>query len=82
MEPAQCSHLVSQATRKKAKPKVSDQFNLDAMDMTGEQTARLATLLDKYSDVFLSGPDDLGTTGILKHQIDTGNHPPIKQALR
>lgn len=80
LELAQCSHLTSQVTRKNAKPKVSDQFDLDTMGMTGEQTATLVRLLDEYSDVFSSGPDDLGRTGVVNHQIDTGNS--IKQAPR
>ena len=82
LEPAQCSYLASQPTRKKEKPKVSDQFDLDTVDMTGEQTARLVTLLDEYSHVCSSGPDDLGRMGVAKHQIDTSNHPPIKHLPR
>lgn len=81
LELAQCSHLASQVTRRNA-PKVSDQFDLDTMDMTEEQTATLVRLLDEYSDVFSSGPDDLGRTGVVNHQIDTGNPPSIKQAPR
>ena len=47
-----------------------------------QQTASLAFLLDNYSDVFSSGPDDLGRTNVLYHTIDIGDHGPVRQGLR
>ena len=61
---------------------MSDQFDLDTMDLSRQQRAELGSPLDEYSDIFSAGPDDLGRTGIVKHQIDTGSQPPIKQAPR
>uniref|UniRef100_A0A1X7ULV5 Uncharacterized protein n=1 Tax=Amphimedon queenslandica TaxID=400682 RepID=A0A1X7ULV5_AMPQE len=36
-------------------------------------------LLTSFADVFPINKDDLGRTGLLKHSIDTGSAPPIKQ---
>ena len=52
------------------------------MNLTSTQKDKLANLLGEFSDIFSSGPEDFGRTGIVKHQIDTGSHPPIKQPPR
>ena len=36
----------------------------------------------KYQNVFAKSKYDLGRTTIVQHEIDTGDHPPIKQAPR
>ena len=64
------------------KPMVSGQFDLDTMDLSSPQKSKLTNLPDEFSDIFSSGPEDIGRTGIVKHQIDTGNYSPIKQARR
>lgn len=38
VEPTECNLLKPQTTRKKQKPKVSDQFNLDNMDLFSQQS--------------------------------------------
>jgi len=82
LEPASCNRLATKKTQGQTKPSVSQQFDLDTMNLTSLQKNKLANLLDEFSDIFSAGPEDLGRTGIVKHQIDTGNHPPIKQAPR
>ena len=81
-DPPECNHLTTAAPRSTTQPKVSSKFDLDSLDMTGGQRTRLKTLLDEYADAFSSGPADLGRTSVVKHQIDTGDSPPIKQAPR
>ena len=50
--------------------------------LTGEQRQEVSQLLIDNADVF-SGPDgQLGRTSLVKHNIDTRDHPPIKQPLR
>lgn len=44
-----------------------------------QQAKRL--LLD-FNDIFSKGDHDLGRTGLVKHRIDTGDAPPIKQRPR
>ena len=80
--PAECHHLETNKTRQKTSSGVSDNFDLSALEMTRQQKAMLVKLLDEYADIFSAGSADLGRTGIVKHQIDTGNNPPIKQAPR
>ena len=46
------------------------------------QVTQLESLLCNYADVFSTGDGDLGRTGLVKHRIDTGGHPPIKHAPR
>ncbi|XP_060565993.1 uncharacterized protein LOC132725015 [Ruditapes philippinarum] len=43
---------------------------------------KIATLLYKYQDVFSKGSDDLGCTNMVKHKINTGSSPPIRQSVR
>ena len=39
-------------------------------------------LLNKYAEAFSRNECDLGWTDLIKHTIDTENHPPARQALR
>ena len=43
---------------------------------------RVACLLRSYSDVFSTGPTDLGRTGLVQHDILTIPGPPVKQQPR
>lgn len=46
------------------------------------ECCRLAELLSAYRDVFSTGPQDLGRTGLVKHDIQTLPGPPVKQHPR
>ena len=39
-------------------------------------------MLTANADLYSTGPFDMGRTSLIEHAIDTGNHKPIKQALR
>ena len=82
LDPVECNHLAPAVTRNKMKPKVFSKFDLDSLDLTSGQRTKVSMLLDEYADMFSSGPADLGRTGMVKHRIDTGDSPPIKQAQR
>ena len=81
LEPASCNRLATKKLRQ-TKPLVLEQFNLDAMNLSSPQRKELASLLDEFGDIFSPGTADLGRTGIVQHRINTGDHPPIKQAPR
>ena len=81
LEPASCNRLATQKPRQ-TKPLVSEQFDLHTMNLSSPQREELASLLDEFTDIFSSGTADLGRTGIVQHCINTGDHPPIKQAPR
>ncbi len=50
--------------------------------LSAEQIKCLKKTLHDYSDVFAQEENDLGRTSLVQHQINTGNHSPIKQAPR
>ena len=81
LEPASCNWLATKKLRQR-KPLLSEQFNLDTMNLSSPQRKELTSLLDEFTDIFSSGPTDLGQTVIVQHHTDTGDHAPIKQASR
>src|SRR5271163_271741 len=55
----------------------------DATDKLGvEERQQLKEIVRSYSDVFSSGEYDLGQTDLARHEINTGDAKPVKQALR
>lgn len=76
------SHKAKKPNKSQRKPQVTDQFDVDGMDLNTEEKTKLADLLNDFRDIFSTGPEDIGRTGKVKHRIDTGEHPPIKQAPR
>ena len=46
-----------------------------------QQQHQLFTLLLEYHDLFAKGPDDFGRTGKIKHRINMGESPPIRQPV-
>ena len=51
-------------------------------DLTPDQRNRVVEVLTANADLYSTGPFDMGRTPLIEHVIDTGNHKPIKQALR
>lgn len=51
-------------------------------DLNPAQLEQFSALAGSYSDIFSKGCTDLGKTGLLEHEINTGDHPPIKQSPR
>ena len=51
-------------------------------DLSTEQKKQLYHLLLAYADIFADGCDELGRTNCVKHVINTGDHPPIRQPCR
>lgn len=47
-----------------------------------DEQIKVAHLLNKYQHVFSKTKSDLGKTGLVKHTINTGLAPPIKQHPR
>jgi len=47
-----------------------------------EQRQQVGQLLQNYQDIFSTGTYDMGRTNMVEHEINTGNHPPIRQDLR
>ena len=58
------------------------QLNLKIDHLSSEEQKQLKDLICDYLDVFALDASELGTTDIVKHTINMGDHPPIKQPLR
>ena len=50
--------------------------------LSESEQEQLLALLMEYQDVFATSSSDLGRTGMIKHSIDTGKSPPIRQQTR
>ena len=61
---------------------LSDLNEKTIVSMNNVQKRQVEKLLCKYSEVFSKSDSDLGRTGIIKHQIPTGDSQPIKQRPR
>ena len=57
-------------------------WDANSSSLSEEQKKPFFDLLMKYQNVFAKSKYDLGRTTIVQHEIDTGDHPPIKQAPR
>ena len=42
-----------------------------------EQKSQLEVVINKYSDVFSSSPEDMGRTKLIYHKIDIGENEPV-----
>jgi len=51
-------------------------------DLTSSERAKAQQLFMDYDDIFSRGPFDMGRTTLVEQTIDTGDHRPIRQALR
>ena len=57
-------------------------LNIPGEDLEPAQVKELEEFLSSFDDVFSLDEDDLGHTSLVRHQVDTGDSPPIKQAPR
>ena len=48
-------------------------------DLTDKQREQILCLANRFRNCFALNEGELGKTNILKHEIKTGDHPPIKQ---
>ena len=58
------------------------QLQLKIDHLHPEEQGCLKDLICSYADVFALNSGELGTTDVVEHTINTGDHPPIKQPLR
>ena len=50
--------------------------------MQGQEIAEVKKLLLETNDIFVLEDNDLGSTGVVKHHINTEGYYPIKQPMR
>ena len=58
------------------------QLSNDLNNLGEEDRASLKALLISYADIFALDSSELGTTQLVTHSINTGQHLPIKQQVR
>lgn len=63
-------------------PHLQELFDKSSVHLDGEEKDLLAELLIKYQSVFSKSSDDIGLTDRVRHRIQTGSAPPIRQAPR
>ena len=61
---------------------LKDLLTRSCTDLDDTQGKRVTQLLTQFQHTFSQGPNDLGRTTLVKHTINTSNHPPIKQGPR
>ena len=61
------------------KHKLLEALKLERGDLTTKQFSDLKAIMLEASDVFALDNSELGCTSLVKHTIDTGDNPPIKQ---
>lgn len=49
-------------------------------DLPRDVRMKLKNLLGRYSHYFSAHDNDLGSSKLIQHRIDIGNHPPVHQA--
>ena len=67
------------ATPPKRLAQLCHALQLDQTELTLAQRDSLVQVLACYSDVFALNDDELGTTHVVEHSIDTGEAQPIRQ---
>ena len=61
---------------------VYQELGVDELSLTDPEKCALRDVLQRYIDVFSLSDDDLGYCTTLKHVIDVGDSPPVKQRFR
>ena len=54
-----------------------EQLELDLKHFTPRETKQLLQLITSYADIFALDSSELGTTNLVQHAINTGDHSPI-----
>ena len=57
-------------------------LNLGKSRLSASEVMQLKQLIAEYADIFALGTSELGSTNVVHHGINTGDHSPIRQAPR
>ncbi|XP_045194238.2 uncharacterized protein LOC123549863 [Mercenaria mercenaria] len=61
---------------------LTELFKKSSIHLKQDEKFHLASLLNKYENIFVTSSDELGCTDRVKHKIYTGDAHPVKQAPR
>ena len=59
-----------------------DLLQLDSAQLKPEEVSKLQMFLLRHADLFALDETELGSTDIVTHAIETGNHAPVHQPIR
>jgi len=59
-----------------------DLYERSVVGLSTPEQEEVYQFLTEFSDLFSSGPQDLGCTDLVQHRINTGQTPPIRQPPR
>ena len=80
---ASMSVIATSDTPAQSPPPVGDEetvsLDFTSTNLDEHQLSELKSLIAEYRDIFALKPEELGRTGLVKHRIDTGDNPPIRQ---
>ena len=83
LDPPQTSSGTAHVQAVKATPercmKLSAALILPAMELARDEVPMLEALVCKFANVFAVDDSELGSTSLVRHMINTGDHMPIKQ---
>lgn len=83
METAQVRHTAILDGEEKILPDyLKDVWERSSVNLTKEESGKLAQLLTKYQGAFAKSSADIGRTNLVQHEINTGNAAPIRQPPR
>jgi len=57
-------------------------LGVEGTDLDPYEKLQLESLVEEFSDLFAMSSSELGCTSLVEHQINTGDHKPIKQLPR
>ena len=63
-------------------PHIEELYHRSTAELDDEQQRDLYQLLSVYQDTFAKDANDIGTTKWVKHDVDTGDEPPVRQRPR
>ena len=82
----QCVAAIQRADRLESSGAREDElwklFGLSEKDLPSKQLEQLKEVVLTFDHLFALNSSELGCTSALTHQINTGDHPPVKQAPR
>ncbi|MES9880251.1 MAG: RNase H-like domain-containing protein [Sedimenticola sp.] len=79
---AACSSSPDRVARDTEMLDLKTECDLGNSNLQPDQQSKLEGLIREYADTFSRGPNDLGRTDKIHHQIRTGDATPIKQTTR
>ena len=57
-----------------------EDLQLESETLSEEEKEKWRAFLIKYNHLFAPDKSELGSTNVITHSIDTGDHPPIQQS--